>query len=464
MIRHRPLVRSPFVSALTLALVGCQPVPQKPADSSGEEVDPTPSSEVLIRSIPAEQAADLVFPPAVSDRHDRRVLVLDDEDQGTLGLTKELKVRSPYLDDDKSFSFQGRCFRVILTHEIKLPRRASTKRPVAAADGIIELSPAVAGKARWTAGNVLEFCADDHLDPEQTYTVTVKGLETKPEKGADPLTLSEPWQATFTAKVAYDTAGKTLSYIPAPGDARLITMHPLYGDKIGKRETLAVVFDQPITLEAAKAQIRLKDGDGVREVDLSHHKGKKFQGVAVDPKQVVIVRPVKSFAPGDQLTLIAWDFDGSADTGRVRDFAVARPLELTDVNCGYSYNSSTCEWKRPVLRSSTRDVWLDFNNALSESNKAARAKVSVDPPVKNLGVWVSNGWDGDGQLRISGEFEPSRRYQVTVGSLLAAAGTLLPPKPAGAAADRARSLIGELSDAEAARPLSELLESDADGA
>jgi len=417
MLRHRLLARSPFVSALTLALIGCQPVAKESANSSAEEVDETPSDEILIRSIPSEPATNLVFPPPITDRHGRKDLVLAD-DEGTLGTAKELEVRSPYLDDDRSFEFRGKCFRVVLTHQIDLSRKPSTKRPLPAVDGLLTISPDVPGKARWTSGNVLEFCADGHFDPETTYTVTVKGLESKTEKDEDPLLLKEPWQATFTAEIAYDTAGKTLSYIPVPGNARLITMHPLYGDKIGTREQLAVVFDQAITLEAAAAQISLKDGKGPREIRVAHHRGKKFQGVSVDPKQVVIVRSVKALAAGDDLTLTAWDYDGSAATGRERDFSVATALELTDVSCGYSYNSDSCDWSRPVLRSSTRDIWLDFNNALSESDKVARSKVSVSPPVKNLGVWVSNDWDGDGQLRISGEFEPSRRYRISVNSLV----------------------------------------------
>lgn len=418
MLRHRPLVRSPFLCALTLAL-GCQPVAKEGGESGIDEVEPDPASEVLIRSIPEKQSEALVFPPPITDRHARSELVLGD-DESTQSTSAELKVRSPYLDDDRSFDFSGTCFRVVLTHEIELPRKASPKRPVKADEGTLTISPAVAGKAVWTSGNVLEFCADDHLDPDQTYAVTVKGLKTATDKGEEDkaLELSEPWEATFKARILFESAGKTLSYIPTPGDAKLITMHPLYGDKISKRETLAVVFDQPITLEAAQAQIRLKDANGVREIQVSHHRGKKFQGVSVDPKQVIIVRPKVAFAPGDQLTLTAWDFDGSADTGRDRDFTVAKPLELTNVTCGYSYNSASCEWNRPTLRSSTRDVWFDFNNALADSNASAKAKVSVSPPVKNLSVWVSNGWDGDGQLRVSGEFEPSRRYQIRVGSLV----------------------------------------------
>ncbi|MCA9662688.1 MAG: hypothetical protein KC486_30390, partial [Myxococcales bacterium] len=344
---------------------------------------------------------------------------LGDDDERTLSQAKELEVRSPWIGDDKSFEFRGKCFRVVFTHEIDLAREPSLKRPLKADDGILSIEPAVKGKAQWTSGNVLEFCADDHLDPDKTYTLTVKGVKSKVKKGSEEaaLELKEPWQASFTARISYETAGKTLSYLPDPGNARLITMHPLYGDKIGRRETLAVVFDQAITLEAAQAQISLNDQKGPREIRVSHHKGKRFQGVDVDPKQVIIVRPTEALRPGDALSLTAWDFDGSASTGRSRDFMVAEPLTMTDVSCGYSSRSKTCEWNNPVLVTNTRDIFLDFNNALADSSKAARAKVSVTPAVRNLNVWVSNGWDGDGQLRISGEFDPSQRYKVTIGTL-----------------------------------------------
>ncbi|MCB9704356.1 MAG: hypothetical protein H6711_20885 [Myxococcales bacterium] len=408
MIRHRLLlVRSPLV--LALAVAACQPV-NKPAET-GDEPEGESAGEVLIRSIPDAEAGTLVFPPPVSARHARADLVLDDGEQ-TLGLGKELKVRSPYLGSGGSFDFRGRTFRVVFTHEIELPRKASTKRPVPAADGVVTIEPAVAFKAVWTAGNVLEVTAEDHYDPDQTYTATIKGL-----KSTEGLELSEPWKHDFTADIAFESAGKSLSYIPKPGEARVIAVHPLYGDKVGKRENLAVVFDQALTLEEAARQIRLTNGDGERPVKLSHSRGKRFQGVDVDPKQVVLVRPVRPLVEGEELTFEAWDFDQSAGSGHSRSFMVAQPLELADVSCGYSYNSESCEWKEPHLRTSSRDIWLNFNNALAEKDGAAKGKVSVSPAVNNLSVWVTNGWDGDGQLRISGDFKPSRTYSVTVQSL-----------------------------------------------
>ncbi len=414
-----PLVRSPFVCALTLALAGCQPVNKPQTGDSSAEDGPT-TNELLIRSIPAEQAANLVFPPPASDRHSRRDLVLDDD--STLTSSKELKVRSPYMSEDseRTFEFSGKCFRIVFTHQIALRRKASLKRPLKADEGILIIDPPVAGKTRWTAGNVLEFCADDHLNPEQTYRATVKGLKskvTKDQKESEALELSKPWTATFTARISYETAGKTLSYLPEAGNARMITMHPLYGDKVGTRETLAVVFDQAITLEAAAAQIRLVDSHGPRKFRVSHHRGRRFQGVNVNPKQVIFVRPVKGLAAGENLTLSAWDFDGSMDKARSREFTVASPLQLQGITCGYS-DSATCDWKQPLLRTSTRDIWLGFNNALAETSKVIRSKVQVSPPVKNLNVWVSNSWDGEGELRISGEFLPSRRYHISVGSLV----------------------------------------------
>ncbi|HFE45028.1 MAG TPA: hypothetical protein ENJ18_05965, partial [Nannocystis exedens] len=413
-----PLVRSPFVCALTLALAGCQPVNRAQTDSIAEDEPKT--SELLIRSIPTEQAATLVFPPPVSERHKRHDLVLDDDSTLTKG--SELQVRRPYLGEDKTFEFSGKCFRIVFTHELALRRKASLKRPLKADEGLIVIDPPVAGKSQWTAGNVLEFCADDHLDPEQTYRVTVdgKGLKSKITKGqeeSEARVMSEPWTATFTARIAYETAGKTLSYLPEAGNARLVAMHPLYGDKIGIRETLAVVFDQPISLEAAAAQIRLADTLGPREIRLSYNRGKRFQGITVDPKQVILVRPSKSFVAGEKLTLSAWDFNGSMEDARSREFTVASPLQLQGISCGYS-DSATCEWKQPLLRTSTRDIWLGFNNALAETSKVIRSKVKVSPPVKNLSVWVSNSWDGEGELRISGEFLPSRRYRLSVGSLV----------------------------------------------
>ena len=162
MIRHRPLVRSPFLIALALA-VGCQPVAKDTSGERGdEEIEPTATKEVLIRQIPAAQKPGeaLLFPPTMSDRHGRKDLVLGDDDERTLSQAKELEVRSPWIGDDKSFEFRGKCFRVVFTHEIDLAREPSLKRPLKADDGILSIEPAVKGKAQWTSGNVLEFCAE----------------------------------------------------------------------------------------------------------------------------------------------------------------------------------------------------------------------------------------------------------------------------------------------------------------
>lgn len=240
MIRHRLLlVRSP----LLLALVACQPVP-KTTDTAGEASEDV-GGDPLIRQLPDQNAGPLVFPPPPTGRHPRSTFLLDDKDQ-PMAIGQALQVRSPYLDDDGSFEFSGRTFRVVFNNEIDLGgKKASPKKPVPAAAGLLTIEPAVAGKAQWTAQNVLEFTAADHLDPETTYKVTVDGVINKEGKA-----LEKPWTATFKASIAYTTAGKTLSYLPEPGKARVITLHPLYGDKVGRKVQLAAIFDQPVDLEA----------------------------------------------------------------------------------------------------------------------------------------------------------------------------------------------------------------------
>ena len=100
------------------------------------------------------------------------------------------------------------------------------------------------------------------------------------------------------------------------------------------------------------------------------------------------------------------------------------------------------------------------NDAWIEEMKGWKAKGATKQEVAIMMVRLSEevmGPDSDERKR-SGWALARPAAQVTVGSLLAAAGTLLPPQPSGVAADRVRSLIGGLSEAEAERPLSELLE------
>ena len=396
-------------SAWLVALAACQPVPPKPTD------DPTLGlgGDALVRRIP-DVTETLLFPPPPEGRHARPDLLLGGG-HDLPGAAKELRVRAPHLDDDGSFEFSGRTFRVVFDREVAHKRAPSLKRPVPAAAGVLTIDPPVAGKAQWTAANVLEFTAAGHFDPDTTYKVTVHGLSAKVDKkGDEPATMVKPWEATFTARIAVEVAGKTISYIPKPGEPRVIAVHPPMGAKVGRAAQLAVVFDQPVDLAKVQPQIALRGEDGERPFKLVHHRGKVFQGVKVDPKQVVLVKPARALRAGEELTLEAWDFDQQASDARSHDLRVAERLERTDVGCGYAYDNSTCEWKDPVLRTGGREVVLSYNNAIAGDGRALKAGITVDPPIANLSVWVSNGWEGDGSIRLSGDLQPSTTYTLTI--------------------------------------------------
>ncbi len=419
MIRRRTLlVRSPLVVALVLA--ACQPVPKQPVDAESDAV----AGDLLVRQVP-DVAQTLVFPPPVHGRHAREPLVLGGgHDEGT---SKELVVRAPNLGDDGAFEFSGRTFRVVFNHEIALGRTPSTKRPLAAAPGVLAIDPPVAGKAQWTAGNVLEFTADTHFDPDQTYKVTVSGLTSKGTKDQPGVAMAKPWEATFTAAIAIEVAGKTIAYIPKPGEPRVIAVHPQMGAKVGRGAQVAVVFDQPVDLAQVGNQIALKDENGARPYKLVHHRGKSFQGVKVEPKQVVVVKPTSPLRSGESLSIEAWDFDQQASDARSHDFSIADKLARTDVGCGYYYDNKTCEWSDPVLRTGGREVVVSFNNAIKDAGNIIRAGITVDPPVANFSAWVSNGWDGDGSLRLSADFQPSTTYTITVPALTDVYGSSIAP-------------------------------------
>jgi uncharacterized protein YfaS (alpha-2-macroglobulin family) len=397
------VARSPLIVALCLA--ACQPVPSQPSDPAKPEY----GDDGLVRQIP-DVAQTLLFPPELTDRHPRAPLEL--EDGGALPDAKGLGVRAPYLGEDGGFEFAGRTFRVVFDREVAHKRAPTLKRPVPAAAGVLTIDPPVAGKAQWTAANVLEFTAAGHFDPAQTYTVKVDGLV-----GKDGAAMPAPWSATFTAEIALEVAGKTISYLPKPGEQRVIAIHPSGNSKVGRFATLAVIFDQPVDLAAAERQIKLDDEGGERPFTLTHHRNKVFQGVKVDPKQVVIVKPVKALRPGESVTLNAWDFDQQAGEARSRELEIADRLAQTEVSCGYSYDNATCEWSAPVLRTGGRDLVISYNNALADRGPALKAGITVDPPVANLSVWVANGWEGDGSIRLSGDFQSSNRYTVTIPPL-----------------------------------------------
>ncbi|MGB1015544.1 MAG: Ig-like domain-containing protein, partial [Nannocystaceae bacterium] len=421
MSRHTTLYRPLCPIFLTL-VCACQPIKNRPSETAGEEPAAAEvEGSVLVHTLPEGHEA-LVFPPPSENRAKRPILSLPDGSEVKTEDDAEepekpplpLKVRWPSSD---SFTFSGQTFHVTFNQEVHKKFRKSKR----AKRGTVKITPKIRGKARWTSRSVLEFTADKPFKPGTEYTVEIANVAIK-----DGLAMEEPWRATFKARPRIPMAGKVLTYIPRPRYPKVISMYPPTGAKVGERNSLGVIFDQPVDLALAAKLVKLKSGNKKRAIKLTHPLGSRFQGIEVDGQQVVVVIPEKPLKPLEELALIARDriHPDDLEPGEskpeplVHDFTIAGPLELTDVKCGYGYNS-TCKWDKQakLLRTGGRDLEIKFSNPLKGTTKELKNGVTVSPPVKNLSVWSSGSWDGIGRLRISGAFETSTLYNVRIAGV-----------------------------------------------
>ena len=228
---------------------------------------------------------------------------------------------------------------------------------------------------------------------------SIAAAEKKPELPASP---------------SYIVAGKELGYLPVKGEQRVIAIHPRPGTRVGRTTEMSVLFDQPIDLGTAASLVKLTGVEGVTlSSRLAHPTGPTFQGIKVDPRYVVLVRPASPLPSGQEIELVAADHT-KARTPRANSYTVADPLALREVRCGW--DSDACSFAGGVLRTSNRTVHVLFNNLLEPSGKALARQVRVTPAVKNLSVH-SEGWD-EGRIVIGGELVSSTTYDVAIEGIV----------------------------------------------
>ena len=403
----RPIV---CISPLLLAALACTPVPSTPDPELSE---PTGPLEILARTVSDASSGVLVFPPPHVGRHDRPALEIagtDETDPNT-----GFKVQSPQVDDaERTFEVEGQTVRVVFNRPAKLPRPMKNDKPVPAAAGTVTIEPAVAGKAMWTSNNALEFTASKPFDPETTYTITVKDVTT-----TDAVALAQPWIGKFTAEPRISIAGKVITYMPVPGEPKVVEMFPGSGTKVAAGDPIRVVFDQPINLRKAAEAIKVRadlipDHEQTKKepeitVALTNAKTGRLEGYTLNPRQIVEIRGAGAFTAGNDIAVEVEEL-----TYR---YAVAGPLELSKVGCGYSYERSQCDWTAPKLRTDGREVVIEYTNPIITKDAQLKAAITVWPPVANLNVYTGGSWDSSGRISLSGAFDPSTEYTVKLPAL-----------------------------------------------
>lgn len=421
-VRRRPLWLLPsLLLASSMGLV-CSSTP--PAPTLAPQQPPPP---ILVQRETDAPDKLLVFPPAAT-RTDRMPLRSYDADNSTA----VLKVSSPSLDSERSFSFHGTSFRLYFNQPVALTEQPGEKKSVPAAEGMLKITPTVEGEARWIDNRTLEFAAKRPFDTQVKYEVQLGALKTP-----GGVALDAGWKAQFTATPGVTIAGKELSYIPVPGKPRTIAMHPNYTLDVSPMETFAVLYDQPIDLALARALVSLTDVRKERPIPMvvSHPTTTTFQGIKVDPRFVVLVRPTSPMTAGTSVNFEAKDYR-SKDTRSV-DVAVAMPLTLDDITCEWSWDedgrSQPCSFSQDTLSLAGREVQVRFNHHIAIPDNKLKQHVRISPAVRNFTIY-NETWDS--AIILRGDFEPSKTYAVTIDGLKDGYGNRL-AKPVSFRVDKA---------------------------
>ncbi|HZF53524.1 MAG TPA: alpha-2-macroglobulin family protein [Polyangiaceae bacterium] len=398
-----------LVAFASTSLVCASPAPP-PRDPSEPGVDvPT----YLTRS--ADDTPDLLsFPPPPSKG--RRARGPAPTDFASRGADHDPAVIEPELDSDRAFEVTTDRFRVVFNQPMRVPRPSGAgskaTEGVDAEASTLKITPAIAGKARWVSGHVLEFVASAPMKLGTRYAIELGDVRTSSGEA-----LPEAWKATMIPRAT--VAGKILSYVPMAGEHRTIAVYPFSGATVGRAPELEILYDQPIDLALARSLVRLEDEDGKPvALRVDHPKKRSFQGFPADPRFVVIATPVVPLKPGEDYTLSAADRlpTTSGPSIETTSFSVASPLEFVEIDCDGG-SVEVCEGSNndKKLRTSSSQVRVRFTNRIAMSEARLKQAVSVTPPVRNLSAYTY-GWD-EGYLTLSGGFEPSKTYGVSIAGL-----------------------------------------------
>jgi hypothetical protein len=189
--------------------------------------------------------------------------------------------------------------------------------------------------------------------------------------------LGNDWKAQFTATPGVTIAGKDLGYVPVAGRPRSIAMHPTYTSDVSSLETFAVLYDQPIDLATARSLVALTDAKKGHpsSIVVAHPATQTFQGVKVDPRFVVLVRPVSPIAGGTALKFEAKDF--RSERSRWIDVSVAMPLALDEISCEWVWDHNgrdrPCSFDRNTLSLTGREIQVRFNHRSARTRCCRRS-------------------------------------------------------------------------------------------
>jgi uncharacterized protein YfaS (alpha-2-macroglobulin family) len=328
----------------------------------------------------------------------------------TLKADTSLKVTQPTLDDKGYFETKGQVLRVWFNEAAVDIANKKTPPPV------FKITPAVAGRTVWTYGTEAEFRAEKPFDPDVTYTLEIPELTSPSGKK-----LAGGFRGTFKAEPMVEIAGKTINYVPKPGQARPIAMGPGDDAVLGGPQDVTIVYDQPIDLGLAARLVTFAKHGAKERTSIPalfrHPERKAFEGQKIDPRFIVLARPATPLKGGETLTVEA-KAQKNDDESRTADYRIAELTKLVEITC----NGADCETNGNVIKGgSGTSLRIRFSNPLGMGYGDGKKHVRITPLPQNLSV---SGWD---ELTISASFTPSTTYTIHTEAIRDQYGGAVPP-------------------------------------
>ncbi|MEZ4454551.1 MAG: MG2 domain-containing protein [Nannocystaceae bacterium] len=293
-----------------------------------------------------------------------------------------------------------------------------------AAEGLLEISPAVAGHARWKSPDLLVFTPDDALPPATAFTVRLKG----PVIAVDGRRYADPQEWSF------ETPRPQVSH------GGLLNLQATHYERARHRRTAAyVVFDQPTSIAEVRAHVRAtaralspaeldsdEAGSSSDEATPSRREPAPIKVEAItaamlrrsvygdalgepEPGTAYLITPVGLWPGASRITI---EVEGGvrgrggplpSDTPWEESFDTYGPQSIVQQSCP---KDEVCalEPLQYTLRNPIKPRELK--------------KITVSPKPKGLSVSLTDGWydeEGGREVLIQGVFLPGKTYKVTIG-------------------------------------------------
>ncbi len=186
----------------------------------------------------------------------------------------------------------------------------------------------------------------------------------------------------------YVVAGKVASWPIEPGKPRFMGFVNAFSMQVGA-EPLLLLYDQPVLLDAVKAELRLETPDGkplgnkvFRPKDVSYVLREE-----VDPLQLVAVRPADRLTDGASFRIYPPEEPGH-DSG-ASDYLLT--VDTTFTFEGFEAERGELGTAEDPLGLSTR-LQLTFSNAVQLDELSDRLVVEPTPPGVRVSGWGSSVW------------------------------------------------------------------------